>query len=81
MLLFFIVNGAAKTILVSSASEIETAMQSAQPGDTLLMKTGLWVDERIKFEGHGSQNHPIVLRAESPGSVVLNGYSNLRIAG
>jgi poly(beta-D-mannuronate) lyase len=81
MVLFFAVNGIAKTVIVSSASEIETAMQSAQPGDTLLMKTGLWVNERIKFEGHGSEDHPIVLRAESPGSVVLNGYSNLRIAG
>ncbi|MBD3384978.1 T9SS type A sorting domain-containing protein [candidate division KSB1 bacterium] len=71
----------AGSFYVTSADEIETAMSMARPGDTVLMANGLWTDERIVFEGNGKEGNPIVLRAETPGSVVLNGYSTLRIAG
>ncbi len=71
----------AGSFYVTNADEIRTAMDMARPGDTLLMATGLWTDEQIVFEGNGEEGNPIVLRAETPGSVVLNGYSNLRIAG
>ncbi len=71
----------AGSFYVTNADEIETAMSMARPGDTVLMANGLWTDERIVFEGNGEEGNPIVLRAETPGSVVLNGHSTLRIAG
>ncbi len=71
----------AGSFYVTNADEIKTAMSMARPGDTVLMANGLWTDERILFEGNGEEGNPIVLRAETPGSVVLNGYSTLRIAG
>ena len=64
---------------VSSATEISAAMGSAQPGDTLTMTNGTWTDQRIVFRGNGVDGDSILLRAETPGKVVLTGTSNLRI--
>jgi poly(beta-D-mannuronate) lyase len=66
---------------VSSASEISAAMSLASPGDTLIMVNGIWTDEHIIFSGNGTEQLNIVLKAETPGEVVLNGTSTLRIGG
>jgi poly(beta-D-mannuronate) lyase len=66
---------------VSSAAQINTALQSAQPGDVLTMTAGAWTNQTIEFSGHGTSANPITLRAQTPGSVVLNGSSRLSISG
>ena len=66
---------------VSSASEINSTMLVAVPGDTLIMTVGDWVDARITFKGNGAVDNHIVLKAEIPGYVVLKGTSSLRIGG
>ena len=71
----------AKTYYVRSASEISTAMQTALPGDTLLMATGTWTNQKIVFKGNGNSSKSIYLVAESPGNVVMSGTSTLRIGG
>ena len=71
----------ATNYFVTSPSEITSAMNLAQPGDTLIMANGVWTDSRIIFKGNGADGSPIVLRAETPGYVILNGASNLRISG
>jgi hypothetical protein len=48
---------------VSSAAQIDTALQSAQPGDVLTMTAGTWTNQCIEFSGHGTQANPITLRA------------------
>ena len=63
----------AENIFVSNAFEIAAAMNTAQPGDSLIMRQGVWTDQRIIFEGNGEENKPIVLKAERPGFVILNG--------
>lgn len=80
-LTFALQNANAKNYNVHNAVEIKNAMQTAQPGDTLIMASGLWTDQHIVFQGNGETGHPIVLRAETPGMVILNGTSTLRIAG
>ncbi|RMD97547.1 MAG: T9SS C-terminal target domain-containing protein [Calditrichaeota bacterium] len=72
---------AAAQFYVKSANEIRDAMQFAQPGDTLVMATGVWTDQKISFQGNGTETQPIVLIAETPGRVLLNGTSTLRIGG
>ncbi len=67
--------------IVSSASQISQAMQTARAGDTLTMTNGSWTNQDILFQGSGVAGNPIVLRARSYGSVTLNGTSRLRIAG
>ncbi|MFQ5864384.1 MAG: chondroitinase-B domain-containing protein [bacterium] len=71
----------ADTFIVASAADISSAMQVAQPGDTLLMKDGIWMDEEIVFEGNGDSLNPIVLCAEPPGEVILTGKSRLSVVG
>ena len=71
----------ATDFVVSSASEIATAMQTAQPGDTLIMTNGTWTNQQIQFAGDGATNNPITLRAETPGQVILNGNSTINISG
>jgi poly(beta-D-mannuronate) lyase len=66
---------------VSSAAQITTAMQTAQPGDVLTMTNGTWTNQRIQFAGNGTSSLPITLRAQTPGQVVLNGNSKINISG
>ncbi len=56
-------------------------MQIAQPGDTLTMTEGEWIDQRIVFQGNGAEGDSILLRAQRPGYVILTGTSTLRISG
>ena len=66
---------------VSNADDIADAMETAQPGDTLIMRNGVWNNQEIDFVGLGAANNPITLRPETPGGVVLTGVSQLRISG
>lgn len=66
---------------VTSVSQINTALQSAQPGDTVIMANGIWTNQDIEFNGFGTSANPLVLRAETPGQVILNGNSTLDISG
>jgi poly(beta-D-mannuronate) lyase len=66
---------------VSSAAQITTAMQTAQPGDILTMTNGTWTNQRIQFAGNGTSSLPITLRAQTPGQVILNGNSKINISG
>ncbi len=67
--------------LVSSAAQITSAMQTAQPGDVLTMTDGDWTNQRIQFAGNGASGAPITLRAQTPGQVTLNGNSKINISG
>ena len=71
----------ATDFMVSSASDISSAMNSAQPGDTLIMTDGVWNNQNIDFAGAGNASNPITLRAETPGEVQLTGTSRLSISG
>jgi hypothetical protein len=71
----------ATEFFVSSAAQITTVMQSAQPGDILTMADGSWTNQRIQFAGFGTASSPITLRAQTPGQVLLNGNSKINISG
>lgn len=67
--------------MVSNASQIAALRTVAQPGDTLIMTDGTWTNQRIDFSGFGTSTNPITLRPQTPGGVVLNGNSKIRISG
>ena len=80
--MFFIKSAALATdFFVTDPAEIRSAVQQAQPGDTLTMKNGYWKDVQIIFEGNGTETDSILLRAETPGMVRITGRSYLRIGG
>lgn len=66
---------------VSNADDIESAMETALPGDTLIMADGVWTNQEIDFFGLGTAGSPITLRPQTPGGVLLTGVSQLRISG
>lgn len=67
--------------LVATPAEYQRALRDVRPGDTIVLKDGVWRDFQILFEGEGRPGQPITLTAETPGGVVLSGQSNLRLAG
>ena len=68
-------------VVVRTMGELEKAITQAQPGAVIVMANGTWQDAEILFEGKGTEQQPIALKAEQEGAVILSGQSNLRIAG
>ena len=79
--LLFIPNVYGRELLVSNPAEFADAVEKLQPGDTLVMRNGVWADALLVFKGTGTANRPIVLRAEKAGGVMIEGTSRLRLAG
>lgn len=71
----------AKIVTANAAGSLAAAIRNAKPGDTILMANGTWSDIAIVMAGRGTAGHPITLRAEHPGKVVITGRSSLKIAG
>ena len=68
-------------IFVASASELQTALNNVQPGDTIVLEDGTYTSENFEFSAVGTQTLPVKLRAETSGNVLLNGSSTLSISG
>lgn len=68
-------------VLVSNADELNEAISNAEPGTEIVMANGEWDDIQIRFVGNGTANEPITLRAETPGEVVIQGQSDLKLGG
>lgn len=71
----------AKEYRVSSVEDIHSTMRHANPGDTLIMRSGDWHNAKINITGHGTKKQPIILKSDSPGSVTLTGQSFLSVNG
>ncbi len=67
--------------LVSSPTELYDALKNAQAGDEIVLVNGTWKDVEIVFTGKGTKDNPIILRAETPGEVFIEGKSNLKFGG
>ncbi|MNJ91431.1 Chondroitinase-B precursor [compost metagenome] len=62
-------------------SAVEISALTLKPGDTIIMESGDWVNQKITFKGNGTFQLPIVLIAEKAGQVNLKGTSSLIIDG
>ena len=83
-LLFVLFSCKSKTInkiLVSDPLELEVAIKNGKPGDHIVLKNGVWKDLEIKFRGKGTKENPIIMCAETPGKVSLEGKSYLKFGG
>ncbi len=70
-----------KEIKVNNEAELISAIKAAVPGTEIIMANGSWKDIQIKFAGNGTAEHSIILRAETPGKVKLEGQSDLKLSG
>lgn len=62
---------------VATTGELSSAVSSASPGDTIEMKDGNW--GAVTVNGKGSDGHPIVVRAQTPGKAMMT--SSITISG
>lgn len=84
MLICFMLLGAplsARQYKVAGKAEFDRTVSLLQPGDSLVMKAGVWKDAALRFYGAGSAAQPIVLCAEQAGQVRMEGRSELKLAG
>lgn len=71
----------AKDYLAKDSKDFKAKVKRLKPGDHLIMANGNWKDFEILFTGEGTEQEPIVLRAQEKGKVILSGQSNLRLRG
>ena len=71
----------AKTILVSNLDELKIANEKALPGDIIVLRDGTWSDCKIEISCNGTDEAPIVFKAQTAGKVLINDKSYLRIGG
>lgn len=71
----------AENYLVHSADEIERLEGRLRPGDIVTMADGTWRDQHIVLKASGQAGRRILLRAQTPGKVVLTGTSRMSIGG
>ena len=71
----------AETVLATTANEIKNMANAAEPGDTIIVKNGIYPDAQISITVNGTQANPIVIIAETPGEVKFTGISYFNFAG
>ena len=69
------------SIPVKNIQELNEAIDNATPGTEIVLANGVWKDAQINFYGMGTEKAPIVLRAETPGEVIIQGKSFLHLGG
>ena len=57
------------------------ALQTARPGDTITVANGTYKEVEINLFAKGDATKPIVIKAQTPGGVIISGQSYLRLAG
>ncbi len=71
----------AQSLPVRNVKQFTAAVAAAQPGDTITLRNGMWDNAALLFAADGAVDKNIVLRAETPGGVLLTGNSTLQISG
>ncbi len=66
---------------VADAAQLKEALRKAKPGDTILLRDGVWTDADLVVDAEGAPDKPITGRAQTPGKVILTGRSRLRVGG
>lgn len=66
---------------VSNNTELQAAITNASAGSIIVLANGTWTDTFINVNKNGSKENPIIIKAESPGSVFLEGNSRIAMGG
>ncbi|ADV51464.1 Poly(beta-D-mannuronate) lyase [Cellulophaga algicola DSM 14237] len=70
-----------KIEMANNVEEFNEMVKNLQPGDSIVLANGIWKDAELVFEGKGTNENPITLTVEDKGKVILEGASNLQLAG
>jgi poly(beta-D-mannuronate) lyase len=80
-LLTFLFSFALQAQLVSTTSELSTALSNASAGSTIILANGTWTDVQISINKTGTSDNPITIKAETAGSVFFEGNSYVKMGG
>ena len=61
--------------------KVAADVSNAKPGDTVIIPDGTYTGVKFNIEGHGSENNPITIKAQTPGKVIINGLSSMTVNG
>lgn len=71
----------ANNVVVKNIEELNAANKKAMPGDSIFLQNGEWNNVTIKLSCNGTQEKPVVFRAQTPGKVLITGHSQLKLGG
>jgi poly(beta-D-mannuronate) lyase len=74
-------NALAESRVVHPGDDLKRAFANARPGDEFVLADGAWNDKTIELHAIGTAEAPVMLRAQSPGKVILTGRSALKFSG
>lgn len=74
-------NKTSNNLVVSTITELNNKIKSAHPGDTIILKNGIYRDAKLVLHARGEKDKPIIVQAENPGKVFIEGSSSMRIGG
>jgi len=80
-LLLFACRAQAAVTQVKTAAELVQAVPQAKPGDVIELVDGTYSNFEAVLRGQGREGAPVVIRAQTPGRVVLNGASAVELDG
>ncbi len=66
---------------VVAIRDLEKAVKNAAPGNLIEIADGVHADQVLELTGRGTEEAPIVIRAATPGGVVLTGRSGILLSG
>jgi len=67
-------------LIVASIPALQTAIDHASPGDTILLASGIYpTAENIIVSSAGTQTHPILIAAQTPGAAEITGTGGFDI--
>lgn len=86
ILLCIVIGGCTDTanttsVLVTNTKELTQAIKDCVAGDEIVLKNGVWNNVQIDFYGEGTEQKPIILRAETAGKVSIEGESFINLGG
>jgi len=67
------------SISVSNKDELYSAIARAEPGDNIVFANGIWENVEIELIRSGTKEKAISLSAETPGRVLIQGQSDLKL--
>lgn len=64
-----------------SIEKVQDALGKAAPGDTVIVKDGVYADVTLDWAASANADKQVVVRPETPGGAVITGKSELKISG
>ena len=66
---------------VSSVRDLQSALDDATAGTTITIQNGTYTDADLEIDAKGTQANPIIIQAETPGEVIFEDDSRIKMGG